>query len=151
MNMEFSLGIVWSIPCRKLEGINSFTLNERRFERAFWETYLRPSMDNFQSKLKALSPLEKKYFYAIYNFITKELYTSIRDVDYEGRTRSRFLCGFPTGECQGGEILYDLRIKGESMQPISSQGLGLSLRREKVGGGGRLFLPNFASGDTILL
>ncbi|NVB76380.1 DNA helicase, partial [Bacteroides vulgatus] len=61
---------------QKLEEINASTLNERGLKGRFWETYLRPSIDNFQSKLKALSPLEKNYFYAVYNFITKELYTS---------------------------------------------------------------------------
>lgn len=44
---------------QKLEEINASTLNERGLKGRFWETYLRPSIDNFQSKLKALSPLER--------------------------------------------------------------------------------------------
>ena len=79
----------------------------------FWETYLRPSIDNFQEKLKSLSTLEKSYFYALYNFITKELYTSKSgDVDYEGRTGAASLWLSTLAEkCESGEIIYDLRIK----------------------------------------
>lgn len=44
---------------QKLEEINASTLNERGLKGRFWETYLRPSIDNFQSKLKALSALER--------------------------------------------------------------------------------------------
>ena len=54
-------------PYKSVSYTHLFTLNERGLKGHFWETYLRPSIDNFQSKLKALSPLEKKYFYAIYN------------------------------------------------------------------------------------
>ena len=72
---------------RKLEEINASTLNERGLRGRFWETYLRPPIDRFQEKLQRLSAIEKSYFYAVYNFLTKELYTSKSgDVDYEGRT-----------------------------------------------------------------
>ena len=97
----------------KLSEINADTLNERGLKGRFWETYLRPSIDGFQEKLKALSPLEKKYFYAVYNFLTKELYTSKSgDVDYEGRTGAASLWLSTLAEkCEAGEIIYDLRIK----------------------------------------
>lgn len=97
----------------KLSEINATTLNERGLKGRFWETYLRPSIDNFQEKLRALSPLEKKYFYAVYNFLTKELYTSKSgDVDYEGRTGAASLWLSTLAEkCEAGEIIYDLRIK----------------------------------------
>ena len=72
---------------RKLEEINASTLNERGLRGRFWETYLRPPIDRFQEKLQRLSAIEKSYFYAVYNFLTKELYTSKSgDVDYDGRT-----------------------------------------------------------------
>lgn len=97
----------------KLSEINATTLNERGLKGRFWETYLRPSIDNFQEKLKVLSPLEKNYFYAVYNFLTKELYTSKSgDVDYEGRTGAASLWLSTLAEkCEAGEIIYDLRIK----------------------------------------
>lgn len=78
----------------KLQAIRSDILNERGLSGRFWEQYLRPSIDNLSQKLASLTPLEQSYFYALYNFITKELYTSKSgDVDYEGRTGAA-ACGY---------------------------------------------------------
>ncbi len=82
----------------KLQAIRSDILNERGLSGRFWEQYLRPSIDNLSQKLASLTPLEQSYFYALYNFITKELYTSKSgDVDYEGRTGSAALWLGPPG------------------------------------------------------
>lgn len=121
---------------QKLEEINASTLNERGLKGRFWETYLRPSIDNFQSKLKALSPLEKNYFYAVYNFITKELYTSKSgDVDYEGRTGAASLWLSTLAEkCEAGEIIYDLKIKENHAADEHKAGLTFSFfKKEKAG------------------
>ncbi|MGG6548661.1 UNVERIFIED_CONTAM: hypothetical protein NY100_24945, partial [Prevotella sp. 15_C9] len=55
---------------------------------------------------------EQCYFYTLYNFITKELYTSKSgDIDYEGRTGAAALWLSTLEEkCEAGEILYDLTI-----------------------------------------
>lgn len=97
----------------KLQAIQADTLNERGLRGRFWEQYLRPSIDRFSNDLSALSPLEQAYFYALYNFITKELYTSKSgDVAHEGRTGAAALwLSTLTEKCEAGEILYDLRIK----------------------------------------
>lgn len=97
----------------KLQSIQAQTLNERGLQSRFWEQYLRPSIDIFAQHLAALSPLEQTYFYALYNFITKELYTSKSgDVDYEGRTGAAALWLSTLAEkSEAGEILYDLRSK----------------------------------------
>ena len=111
-------------------------MNERGLKGRFWETYLRPSIDNFQSKLKALSPLEKNYFYAVYNFITKELYTSKSgDVDYEGRTGAASLWLSTLAEkCEAGEIIYDLKIKENHAADEHKAGLTFSFfKKEKAG------------------
>ena len=133
---------------QKLEGINSFTLNERGLKGHFWETYLRPSIDNFQSKLKALSPLEKKYFYAIYNFITKELYTSKSgDVDYEGRAGASALWLSTLDEKrEAGEILYDLQIMENRASQAHKAYILLSIPQYD-----EMFLPNFRTGDVVVL
>ena len=133
---------------QKLEGINSFTLNERGLKGHFWETYLRPSIDNFQSKLKALSPLEKKYFYAIYNFITKELYTSKSgDVNCESRTGASALWLSTLDEKRdAGEILYDLTIvENHASQAHKAFIICLFRQYEET------FLPNFRNGDVVVL
>ena len=121
---------------QKLEEINASTLNERGLKGRFWETYLRPSIDNFQSKLKAFSALEKNYFYAVYNFITKELYTSKSgDVDYEGRTGAASLWLSTLAEkCEAGEIIYDLKIKENHAADEHKAGLTFSFfQKKKVG------------------
>ena len=121
---------------QKLEEINASTLNERGLKGRFWETYLRPSIDNFQSKLKALSALEKNYFYAVYNFITKELYTSKSgDVDYEGRTGAASLWLSTLAEkCEAGEIIYDLKIKENHAADEHKAGLTFSFFQKKKAG-----------------
>ncbi|MEY8686756.1 AAA domain-containing protein [Bacteroides sp. AN502(2024)] len=130
---------------QKLEEINASTLNERGLKGRFWEKYLRPSIDNFQSKLKALSTLEKNYFYAVYNFITKELYTSKSgDVDYEGRTGAASLwLSTLTEKCEAGEIIYNLKIKENHAADEHKAGLTFSFFQAS--------LPNFRQGDAIIL
>lgn len=136
---------------QKLEEINASTLNERGLKGRFWETYLRPSIDNFQSKLKALSALEKNYFYAVYNFITKELYTSKSgDVDCEGRTGAASLWLSTLAEkCEAGEIIYDLKIKENHAADEYKAGLTLTAGSEMLHA--ETFLPNFRQGDAIIL
>ena len=153
---------------QKLEEINAATLNERGLKGRFWETWLRPSIDSFQEKLKALSPLEKKYFYAVYNFLTKELYTSKSgDVDYEGRTGVASLWLSTLAEkCEAGEIIYDLRIKENHAADEykahllltrlrnceSSQELPQEIsQKESIDDGIQNVLPNFRQGDAIIL
>ena len=134
---------------QKLEEINASTLNERGLKGRFWETYLRPSIDNFQSKLKALSALEKNYFYAVYNFITKELSKS-GDVDYEGRTGAASLWLSTLAEkCEAGEIIYDLKIKENHAADEYKAGLTLTAGSEMLHA--ETFLPNFRQGDAIIL
>lgn len=134
---------------QKLAEVNAATLNERGLQGRFWETWLRPSIDNFQEKLKALSPLEKKYFYAVYNFLTKELYTSKSgDVDYEGRTGAASLWLSTLAEkCEAGEIIYDLRIKENHAADEHKAHLLLTRSRNGI----QNVLPNFRQGDAIIL
>ena len=146
---------------RKLEEINASTLNERGLRGRFWETYLRPPIDRFQEKLQRLSAIEKSYFYAVYNFLTKELYTSKSgDVDYEGRTGAASLWLSTLAEkCEAGEIIYNLRIR-ENHAADEHKAYLLLVRSdleekelpETVGDNDiQNVLPNFRQGDAIIL
>ena len=146
---------------RKLEEINASTLNERGLRGRFWETYLRPPIDRFQEKLQRLSAIEKSYFYAVYNFLTKELYTSKSgDVDYEGRTGAASLWLSTLAEkCEAGEIIYNLRIR-ENHAADEHKAYLLLVRSdfeekelpETVADNDRQnVLPNFRQGDAIIL
>lgn len=102
--------------------------------------------------MKVLSPLEKKYFYAVYNFLTKELYTSKSgDVDYEGRTGAASLWLSTLAEkCEAGEIIYDLRIQ-ENHAADEHKAHLLLVRSEECESRLESVLPNFRQGDAIIL
>ncbi|WP_195475993.1 AAA domain-containing protein [Bacteroides finegoldii] len=146
---------------RKLDEINASTLNERGLRGRFWETYLRPPIDRFQEKLQRLSAIEKSYFYAVYNFLTKELYTSKSgDVDYEGRTGAASLWLSTLAEkCEAGEIIYNLRIRENHAadehkaylllvrSDIEEKELPEAVADNDI----QNVLPNFRQGDAIIL
>lgn len=140
------------------------TLNERQLDNVLWKRYLYPSIDAITQRIHTLSSLEQSYFYTLYNFITKELYTSKSgDIDYEGRAGASALwLSTLTEKIEAGEILYDLSIQenhaadahkpylvlqrdllsanDKSKEPQSSSGFN----EEQV-------LPNFRQGDAVVL
>ena len=146
---------------RKLEEINASTLNERGLRGRFWETYLRPPINRFQEKLQRLSAIEKSYFYAVYNFLTKELYTSKSgDVDYEGRTGAASLWLSTLAEkCEAGEIIYNLRIRENHAADeykaylllVRSDFEEKELPETVADNDIQNVLPNFRQGDAIIL
>lgn len=131
-----------------LRGINAETLNEKGLGGRFWEQYLRPSIDKFGQKLEGLSPLEREYYYTLYNFITKEQYTSKSgDIDYEGRTGAAALWLSTLAEKrEAGEILYDLKITTNHAADTHAAYVTLSVPEYDDE-----FLPNFRTGDVVVL
>lgn len=154
----------------KLQAIQSDVLNERGLSGRFWEQYLRPSIDNLSQKLGSLTSLERSYFFVLYNFITKELYTSKSgDVDYEGRTGAAALWLSTLAEkCEAGEILYELHIKenhaadkhkahillSQKKNEPSSEETKTSPEKNEISSPEKnepQALPNFRQGDAIVL
>lgn len=131
-----------------LAQINPETLNEKQLRSRFWEQFLKPSISRFREKMAALEPLEQAYFYTLYNFITKELYTSKSgDVDYEGRTGASALWLSTLDEKkEAGEILYDLRITENMASQAHKAHIVLSIPQYD-----ETFLPNFRTGDVVVL
>lgn len=132
----------------KFKDLQPDILNERELESKFWRDYLCPPIQCLAEKLAALSPLEKSYFYTLYNFITKELYTS-KSGDVEGLSRtgaaSLWLSTLDE-KCEAGEILYDLTIQDNHAADIHKPYLQLARR-----GGGEEALANFRAGDAVVL
>lgn len=130
----------------RLQDINPETLNERGLDNTLWKRFLCPSIDAVAQRIGALSPLERVYFYTLYNFITKELYTSKSgDVDYEGRTGAAALwLATLTEKCENGEILYDLLIEENHAADIHKPYLSLKILSAPS-------LPNFRRGDAVVL
>lgn len=132
----------------KFKDLQPDILNERELESKFWRDYLCPPIQCLAEKLAALSPLEKSYFYTLYNFITKELYTS-KSGDVEGLSRtgaaSLWLSTLDE-KCEAGEILYDLTIQDNHAADIHKPYLQLARR-----GGEEEALANFRAGDAVVL
>ena len=131
-----------------LAQINPVTLNEKKLQGRFWEQYLAPGILNFQKRLQSLDDLEKTYVYTLYNFITKELYTSKSgNIDADGKAGASTLWLSTLDEKrETGEILYDLRIidNQASLPHKANITLQIPVYDES-------FLPNFRSGDVIVL
>lgn len=128
--------------------INPVTLNEKKISGRFWEQYLKLGIMAFQGRLNALDDLEKTYLYTLYNFITKELYTSKSgDVDSETRTGASTLWLSSLDEKrEAGEILYDLLIvENKASQPHKAT---ITLQIPEYD---EPFLPNFRQGDVVVL
>ena len=133
----------------KLSELNSSTLNEKNLSGYFWDRYLAPSIDAFGEKLHPLSALEKHYFYALYNFITKELYYSKSgDVEYDTcRGAASLWLSSLADKCEAGEIMYRLRIKENHATDAHKAHLLLEQTQDVADE----FLPNFRQGDAVVL
>ena len=131
-----------------LAQINPITLNEKKMQGKFWEQYLAPSILGFQKRLQALDDLEKTYVYTLYNFITKELYTSKSgDVNTDGRAGASALWLSTLDEKrEAGEILYDLRITDNQASRPHKASITLQIPEYEES-----FLPNFRIGDVVVL
>ena len=133
-----------------LKAINPETLNERHLNNTLWKRYLYPSIDAVAQRIWMLTALEQCYFYTLYNFITKELYTSKSgDIDYEGRAGAAALWLSTLEEKrEAGEILYDLTITENHAADIHKAYLVLA---RPVNDLSLQVLPNFREGDAIVL
>jgi hypothetical protein len=133
-----------------IENIDAEKLNERSLTGTLWEKYLRPAIDNFVSGVRGMSPLEKDYFYSLYNFITKELYTSKSgDMDYEGRKGASSLwLSTLSDKLETGEILYDLHIEENRAADAHKAYIRFAMPQRDDHDAA---LPNFRLGDSIVL
>ena len=146
-----------------LAQINPNTLNEQRLSSKLWTNYQEPQITSFQHRLQQLTTLERSYFYTLYNFITRELYTSktAGASDAEGRKgqATQWLDTFED-KLDTGEIVADLQIIQNHADDISNpyivlvrrQPVSLSIssgRREQSDAQFSVF--NFREGDAIVL
>lgn len=137
-----------SFTQRLLAQINPSVLNQKGLQGRFWEQYLKPSISRFGERMELLTPLERIYFYTLYNFITKELYTSKSgDVNCESRTGASALWLSTLDEKRdAGEILYDLTIVENHASQAHKAFIILSIPQYE-----ETFLPNFRNGDVVVL
>lgn len=136
----------------KLKQINSQVLNEKQLSGRFWEQYLSPSIDKIAEKLSALDTTERAYFVSLYNFITKEQYTSKSgDTDYEGSKGAAALwLNSLADKIESGEIICNLRII-ENHASDEHKPYIVFKQHTEIPTGEIQALPNFRLGDAVVL
>ncbi len=131
-----------------LAQISPSTLNVRKLRGRFWEQFLSPQIQNFQAKLTLLNEVEKSYFYALYNFITKELYLSkTGGVADDKRIGMATLWLHSLKEKRmAGEILYDLQLTENkaTLSHAPSVTFSIPAYTDEC-------LHNFRTGDIVVL
>ncbi|MGL4851859.1 MAG: DEAD/DEAH box helicase [Phocaeicola sp.] len=131
-----------------LAEVNPLTLNEKGLNNRLWTQWLEPPISLFQAKLHRLNETEQAYFYTLYNFITKELYTS-KSGDADGESRggaSGLWLSTLEEKQQAGEILYNLTIQENQASLLHQPYVWLSVPTYE-----EAFLPNFRVGDAVVL
>lgn len=133
----------------KLQEIDPEVLNERQKNSTLWSRYQRPQIQALKEKITSLSPIEQAYFYTVYNFITKELYTSKSgDIDYEGCAGASSLWLSTLEEkCEAGEIIFDLSIQENHACDAHAPYLLFDIPSFPSGTN----LPNFRAGDLVVV
>lgn len=149
---------------RLFEALTPDRLNERGLHGRLWTQYQAPAIATLTDRLRSLPPTAKAYFYTLYNFITKELYTSKSGdtAEHEGRSGAASLWLSTLDEKrETGEILYDLTIRenraAEAEAPVVVLGRGTrdegqETREEEISREEESApLPNFRQGDAVVL
>jgi hypothetical protein len=143
-----------------LADIQPDILNERHLSGVLWQRYLCPQIRRIGERIQQLTPLEQAYFYTLYRFTVKELYTSKSgDVDSESRTGMAALWLSTLDEkCEAGEILYDLRIRENHAADDKEPYIWLEVKDSSPSdnpssedGEEEAVLPNFRNGDAVVL
>ena len=136
-----------------LAQVNPSTLNELRLSSKLWTQYQEPQIAAFQHNLQRLTALERSYFYTLYNFITRELYTAktAGASDYEGRKgqAAQWLDTFDE-KIDAGEIVIDLHLLENHADDILNPYLILGTKKGDVEFKNRA-KPNFREGDAVVL
>lgn len=133
------------------EKIQPATLCTLQVNERFWKQYLLPPIETFTKKVKQLGVLERKYFFRLYNFITKELYLSKSgELDFSRIYGAAALWLSPFLEkVDRGEILYDLKIL--SNHAAEARKAFIELARPQRKSNEVESLPNFRLGDAVVL
>ena len=139
--------VAYTAQC--LAKVNPEELRQNEVGENFWKQYLLPQTSWLQERLTALSDLERSYFYTLYLFITKELYTSKAGgslYDMQRGAASLWLSTLEEKE-EAGEIVCDLELIEN--QSASEQKPFVRLRKKQAAGTDAL--PNFRQGDSVVL
>lgn len=135
-----------------LQQITPENVNIKSLDGTLWKKFLSPQIALLSQLISQLSIEERAYFFATYNFITKELYTSKSgDISYESKRGASALWNASLADkCENGAIILDLTIAQNRAADIHKPFIVLNrnLAFEKQY---NMALPNFRDGDAVVL
>lgn len=130
-------------------------LNQRQLDNKLWREYLRPGIAQTARQFARLTALERTYFCAVYNFITKEIYTAKSgDCDYNGnRGAASLWLATPDEKREAGEIIHHLTITANHAAEEHKPWLQLERSGDipDTDSGTPDLQPNFRPGDAVIL
>lgn len=131
--------------------LNPSTLNQRQLTNKLWMQYQAPAIARLSSRIQGLDDLSKTYFYRLYNFITKELYTSKSgNTVYDGHAGASSLWLSTLEEkLVAGELINQLRITGNHSADVYKPYIEFSIELSETATSYNP--PNFRNGDSILI
>lgn len=127
------------------------TINTKNISGVLWDKYLKPAVERLHSSLGKLNSVALAYYFATYNFITKELYTSKSgDMDYGSKRGEAKLWGALLSEkLEEGTILLNLRILENRASDLKNP--YILFQRDESKCTEFESLPNFRVGDLVVL
>jgi len=132
-----------------MEEINTDMLNEGSESGKLWTLYQKPELDRLIAPLKQGTPLERAYFQRFFTFVSKEQILSKTGGNTDSSRGFAGLWHTPLAEkIESGNILLGLKIT-EKRQ--SGPGKGYDLITLSIPRQGDDFLPNFRTGDIVIL
>lgn len=131
------------------DSLSSEILNEFAVQNKLWTDYQEPQLQEVISTLKHCSPTEKAYFRRFFTFISKEQLLAKTGGRNDPSNGFASLWHTPLPEkIEAGNILLGLTITEKRR---SSPDKGYDIIKLHIPQQGEDFLPNFRSGDIIIL
>ena len=129
-----------------ISSINSSTLNVNKDNSSLWNKFIKPRIDNFSSSIAALSLLERKYFFSLFTFITKEQFVSKTGdfADEMNRGITMLWNSTVKEKSEAGEIITPLKIT-EAYPEHDHHIIKFALPKPSIDS-----IPNFRKGDAVI-
>lgn len=132
-----------------MEEIDTDMLNQKGESGKLWTMYQKPELDRLIAPLKQGTPLERAYFQRFFTFVSKEQILSKTGGNNDSSRGFAGLWHTPTAEkIESGNLLSGLKITGKRQ---SAPGKGFDLITLRIPRQGDDFLPNFRTGDIVIL
>ena len=132
-----------------MEEIDTDMLNLKGESGKLWTVYQKPQLDELITPLKQGTPLERAYFQRFFTFVSKEQILSKTGGNNDSSRGFAGLWHTPlTEKIESGNILLGLKITDKRQ---STSGKGYDLITLSIPRQGDDFLPNFRTGDIVIL